>query len=648
MHHRIHQRIRTANIWILTSIIIVVSVTLTTMMNLVFAQIGWGGRVAPLILVLGMVDAALVPAILAPIFLNLFKRAANLQDLNQQLAQEIDERKRAEQAAERRAANLAMVSEMAIACAAASPDTYLPKLIAEKLHSITGAFAVGLSTYEAQDRVLTTRCLSVSGKILDAANKILGRSILGLASPVSPEALNLMLTDGFIIADSLTETTFGAIPRPISAALQTTFGIGSFVGLGLCYGGELWGAAVIALRAGQSPLERDIALTLANIAAVALRRQKAEEALRREKQFSDDILQGLPGVFFMYDDQARLVRWNRQHEQMLGYSAQELAGMRATDFFEEQDRELITRQMRKVFTEGEADAEATVVTRIGQRIPYYFVGLRTLLDSKPYLIGFGIDITDRKQVELERQSLIGELEAKNKELEQFTYTVSHDLRSPLITIRGFLSLVEKDVASGNTQRVKTDIARIMEATDKMQRLLEELLELSRIGRLMNPPQFVPFETVVREAIDLVRGRITARGVQIEIAEDLPTVYGDRTRLVQVVQNLVDNAVKFMDSQPQPRIEIGQSGTDAQAGGKPILFVRDNGMGIDRQYQDKVFGLFNKLDAQSEGTGVGLALVRRIIEVHGGRIWVESAGNGKGATFYFTLPTQPSFRGGQAW
>jgi signal transduction histidine kinase len=253
--------------------------------------------------------------------------------------------------------------------------------------------------------------------------------------------------------------------------------------------------------------------------------------------------------------------------------------------------------------------------------------------------GVARDITERKQAEAERENLIKELEAKNAELERFTYTVSHDLKAPLITIRGFIGFLEKDVMAGNFEHIRSDMERISNATDKMQRLLNELLELSRIGRMMNPSQAVPFEAIAREAVELVGGQINARGVKVEIAADLPTVYGDRARLVEVVQNLLDNAVKLMGDQPQPHIAIGSQGSDDS--GKPIFFVRDNGLGIDPAYHDRVFGLFNKLDAHSEGTGVGLALVKRILEVHGGRIWIESEGAGKGTTFYFTLPQSNS-------
>jgi PAS domain S-box-containing protein len=245
------------------------------------------------------------------------------------------------------------------------------------------------------------------------------------------------------------------------------------------------------------------------------------------------------------------------------------------------------------------------------------------------------NIIKRMRVESEQKRLIKELEAKNSELERFAYTVSHDLKSPLITIRGFLGFLEKDAASGNLDRFRTDITRISEATNKMQQLLNGLLELSRVGRLMNPGQLVPFEEITRDAIALVYGQIDALGAELIVQEDLPTVFGDRARLVEVVQNLLDNAIKFSSPRVSPRIEIGTRGFDET--GKPVFFVRDNGQGIDPQYHDRIFGLFNKLDAQSEGTGIGLALVKRIVEFHSGRIWVESGGPDPGSTFYFTLP-----------
>lgn len=246
------------------------------------------------------------------------------------------------------------------------------------------------------------------------------------------------------------------------------------------------------------------------------------------------------------------------------------------------------------------------------------------------------EITERKRIETEREALIRELEAKNTELERFTYTVSHDLKSPLITIQGFLGFLEEDAHQGNLERFQSDLARITQATDKMQQLLNELLELSRLGRIVKPFETIALDELVSEAISLVAGRLAARGVEAIVAPNLPVVYGDRSRLRAVLQNLIDNAVKYMGNQSRPHVEIGVRPDD----GGSVFYVRDNGIGIDPDDQDKIFGLFTKLDPAAEGTGMGLAIAKRIVEIHGGRLWVESEGTGRGSTFCFTLPNNP--------
>jgi PAS domain S-box-containing protein len=239
-----------------------------------------------------------------------------------------------------------------------------------------------------------------------------------------------------------------------------------------------------------------------------------------------------------------------------------------------------------------------------------------------------------KQRAHEREKLIEELTTKNTELERFTYTVSHDLKSPLVTIKGFLGYLEQDTISGNVERLKADSKRISNAVEKMQELLNDLLELSRIGRFVNSPESIPFGQLAAAAIELVDGRLKERGVTVQLQPNLPIVYGDRQRLTEVLQNLLDNAAKYMGDQIEPQIEIGQRGVKDDIA---IMYVKDNGIGIPVEYQERIFGLFNKLDSRSEGTGIGLALVKRIVEYHGGQIWVESE-LGNGTTFLFTLPT----------
>lgn len=249
------------------------------------------------------------------------------------------------------------------------------------------------------------------------------------------------------------------------------------------------------------------------------------------------------------------------------------------------------------------------------------------------LMGSVWKIAERRRVEAEREVALREIEEKNAELERFTYTVSHDLKSPLVTIKTFLGYLEEDIKSPDNPRVQQDLGFMHSAADKMAQLLDELLELSRVGRLNNTPQKIAFSELAAEAVRLDAGRISERGATVTINDSPLVLFGDRSRLVEIWQNLVENAVKYSSNAVTPHIEIGCE----IEGGTAVFFVLDNGMGIDPRYHEKIFSLFDKLDPSSEGTGLGLALAKRIVEIYGGKIWVESAGEGHGSCFRFTLP-----------
>jgi signal transduction histidine kinase len=259
---------------------------------------------------------------------------------------------------------------------------------------------------------------------------------------------------------------------------------------------------------------------------------------------------------------------------------------------------------------------------------------RRLRDNERALAAANASLLERAR---ERDRLIRELEARNAELESFAYTVTHDLKSPLITIGGFLPHIESHAERGDREALRGDLDRVRRSQARLLRLLDELFELSRAGKASGPPELVALADAAREARDLVGGRLSAKGMSATIAADLPQVRGDRLRLVQLFQNLLDNAAKFGRPAAQPRVEIGLR----PDGAEPVVFVRDNGIGIAPAHHERVFGLFQRLDPDQEGTGVGLVLVKRIVEAHGGRIWIESEGIGRGSTFCFTLPGLPA-------
>ncbi len=363
-------------------------------------------------------------------------------------------------------------------------------------------------------------------------------------------------------------------------------------------------------------------------------RDKAQEASRvSEERYRSLFDHSRDGVFITSRD-GELVEANESLVSMFGFTAEEMIGMDIRQLYS--DSSARDKFRRTIESTGSVKGYESSYYRKDGTLIYCVLTANVRLGEDGSVVGYqGIvrDITDQKRTEEALRNQSRELEAKNTELERFAYAVSHDLKSPLITIRTFLGFVEEAVAKGKTQHLKPDLDRIDMAADKMSQLLDEILELSRVGRMLNPPSEVRVEDLVHEALELLSGRIAQHQLDVQIARDLPVLYVDRARVLEVFQNLIENSAKYMGDQKHPRIEIG-SREDCE---ETVLFVRDNGRGIDPAYHDKVFELFNKLDPQTEGTGIGLALVKRIVEVHGGRIWVESEGLGHGSAFCFTLP-----------
>lgn len=373
------------------------------------------------------------------------------------------------------------------------------------------------------------------------------------------------------------------------------------------------------------------------------KRKRAEAELRESeakfRNLFENMAEGVVLHEMIYDPDGQAVDYriltaNPAFEKHTGLKMAEIEGRQASQVYGTGEAPYLEIYAAVAQT-GQAEAFETFFPPL-QR--YFHVSATS--PKQGHFVTVFEDITERRNMEAalqmrttELSRAVADLEEKNAELERFTYMISHDLKSPVVTISAFLGYLEEDLASGAADRVAKDMRFMRLAAEKMRRQLQELLELSRLGRVVNPPVEVTFQELVAEALSVVAGPLMGRGLDVRVTTVDITMYGDRPRLMEIWQNLVENAVKFMGEQPEPHLEIGLE----EQGADTVFFVCDNGIGIDLQYQGKIFGIFEKLDVDSEGTGIGLALVKRLVELHKGSIWVESAGRGQGACFRFTLP-----------
>jgi PAS domain S-box-containing protein len=277
------------------------------------------------------------------------------------------------------------------------------------------------------------------------------------------------------------------------------------------------------------------------------------------------------------------------------------------------------------------NAEHVLLTHIGERVPILKTVVPVVLAGRQHLLESFVDITERKRAEEELRRI-------NEELNNFVDMVSHDLKNPIMSIQGFCFLLLERYKEQLADRGRRYVDQIQTSVDQMQLLVSDLLELSRVGRVVSTMEEVSSADIVRKAAISLKGRLEAKGVELVVGDNLPKIYCDPGRMYQVIENLLINAEKFMGNTAPPRIEIGYK----DVGDAHCFYVRDNGIGIDPRHHRKIFEMFCRLEeiGDAEGTGLGLAIVERVLKSHGGRIWVESQ-KGRGATFYFTLPKHPA-------
>ena len=376
-------------------------------------------------------------------------------------------------------------------------------------------------------------------------------------------------------------------------------------------------------------------------------RDAAEEVLRRERDFAESLIETAQVIVLALDVEGRIVRFNPYLEEVSGYRLEEVQGKDwFTTFLPAQDatmvRELFRQAVGDVQTRGNVNP---IVTKDGRerQIEWYDKTLKDAQGNTVGVLATGQDITERIRAEEEIRKLNEDLEGRVRErtqqletayqeLKASSYSISHDLRTPLRAIKSFSQIVLDDYGAQLPPDALDCLNRVSNAADRMHELIDGLLTFLHLGPRPLEKETVSPTDLVHRTLANMQAQLADRDVDLTV-DDLPTCQADPALLKQVFENLLSNALKFTRPRKRAEIKVGWEAENDHT----VYFVQDNGVGFDMQYAPKLFGMFQRLHAMDEyeGTGIGLAIVQRIVQRHGGRVWTE-AREGQGATFYFTL------------
>ncbi|WNV04849.1 ATP-binding protein [Candidatus Methylospira mobilis] len=384
-----------------------------------------------------------------------------------------------------------------------------------------------------------------------------------------------------------------------------------------------------ALRASQAELEQRVEERTAELTMEITERKQTEEALRESALYARSLIEASLDPLVTIGADGRIMDVNASTENATGVTRGRLIGSDFSDYFTEPEK--ARAGYRQVFEQGSVTDYPLAIRHASGKLTDVLYNATLYRDIQGNVAGIfaaARDITTRKKVE-------EELKRSNAELDQFAYAVSHDMRQPLRMVTSYMSLIEKALDEQLDEDTRQYMIFAIDGATRMDRMILAMLDYSRIGRKTDPITPVSSREVLDEALTMLKPGITSGAATVEVTGDWPELVASRDELMRLLQNLIGNALKYHEPDQPPRVEVHAAAT-------PTLFrvtIRDHGIGIDPNQSERLFKVFSRLQARTrfEGAGIGLALCRKIVEHQGGRIGVESAGEGCGSTFWFELP-----------
>ncbi len=539
--------------------------------------------------------------------------------------------------------NLKFLSESSMKFVEITPEENIHQLIADQIYRLLGNCYVLVNSYDISSNTMELKAITGIGKQLNTVLKILGRDLIGMSFIMTDDFAKSELTKGKIVKvpGGIHGLSFGKLPKKACSAIEKVLGIREIYSMGFARGGKLYGNAVILLRNDFELKDTEIVETFMRQASVALQRKQVEEELKNALSEWDVTFNATKDSTMLIDDKFKIFKANFATERFLGKHLNEILGGTCYELVHGTDAPPDTCPLK---TAKHTKKHEGIELYVPEKNVWLSATVDPILDDKGNLtraVHIIKDITERKQAEGKIKEQNIQLKKLDKIKSDFLNVTSHELRTPMSAIKGYLQMLLNQSLGEISEEQKKGLEVILRNANRLDNLVQDILDVSRLesGTMKFIIEKTDIQKLVDEVTETMQSSADLKDIKInmEVEEKLPGLNIDQDRIKQVIINLVNNSIKF-----SPGGSIINIRAKKEEGN--ILFeVQDFGRGIPKDKQDRIFETFYQVDSGKDtkfgGAGLGLAISRGILLAHSGKIWVKSK-EGKGSTFSFTLPIKP--------